>query len=375
MASQRRLGTVGCTPTTPPKGGCQPCEEICTPAQPLPPSFTNFTIPPNNVLIFHTCDGGPLDHCMKTGAENFTSWATWIENNVIRTWCEAKANPCSVTYSVMESGEVNLRSAPIGKIIADCLGMSVSKPHVVYDLATKTAIAGKITLETIPCTTFNNLIKKCPPVEAPGNSPAYVLGHDGDATRDAKYFPITATQPLKLSVEQAQGLSSNRYLGVAADTRLFIRDSNVKYRISENEIWDSTTSSLTIGKGGLFQVDISVMLNVYYKTPLIGWIVAMMMGFKITTAASNTTSEIRVDERVLYLSYNNATFDGQDIILNGSLTINLDAGDILLPRVWFNNTFIPSGSIDRRLDIWVNKSATTQFSIYRVPNNEIKLGG
>jgi hypothetical protein len=366
---------IGCEDSTPKKSDCLPCDDLCTPAQPLPPSFTNFTIPPNNVLIFHTCDGGVLDHCMKTGTENFTSWATWVENNVIKSWCELKQNPCHLNYSAVDTdGKVVVKAAPIGKIIADCLGMSVTKPHIIYDATSKTAIAGKITLDTIPCTTFNKLLRDCPPIADAGLVPARVLGHDGTTTRDPKYYKIEPTQPLKLSVQQQQALSNNRYLGVAADTRLFIRDSVVQYRISENEAWDSTTSQLTIGKAGLFQIDISVMCNVFYKTPLAGWIIAMMMGFKVTPVVNNSPYEVRVDERVLYLDYNNSAFDGQDVILNGSLAIPLEAGDVILPRVWFNNTFIPSGSIDRRLDIWLNKSATTQFSIYRIPTNEIKLG-
>lgn len=365
-----RLKHLGCitTNTTTESADCDPCKDLCSPPQPLPPSMTSFDVSPDNIIVAHTCGGAvsnEVDRCTGQGIETFTQWVTWVEENIISWYCESKSAPCNL--SVSEDNKII--SKPIGKVLADCLGMSETKPHIVFDPVSKTAVAGLIDLGDLTCPQFQNLLKTCPPVATADQSPYFVMGYD-QVTGEPKWYRFAVTRPTKFTGQQAFALSANNYAKVSADQRLLLRNTDQTYHSPEGGSWDAAQSVYTIGKSGLYRVNYSTMLNVKY-TAMTGWIATVMTGI-LKEPATGSPVELRVDERPLYLNYTAAA--GQDVILQGTVDIPLEPGDKIRPRYWFNNTYVPTGTQDRKLDIWLNRSADTHFSLYRIPEDEIVLG-
>jgi hypothetical protein len=311
---------------------------------------------------------------MGHGIENLTSWASWVETTIIAAFCKAKETPCSLMQPVTDAnGSVSIQPVAVGKVIADCLGMTTEKPHVIYDAATKTAIAGKIDPGAMSCEMFSTLLTDCPTVADASTLPTHILGYDPIPAREPKWYEFNPTQPLKFTANFAEADSYNISTSVESDQRIIIRRSIDTFHVRESSDFDAANTILTVGADGLYQIDYSVMLNVEY-TALVGWVVALMTGIKVEPASGAASYEIRTDERPLYLNYQAAA--GQDVILQCNVALALKSGDRIQPRVWFNNTYIPAGGgSDRRLKIWLNRSAKCNFSVFRVPDSEVVING
>ncbi len=335
--------------------------------------MSSFAVSPDNVLIYHSCDGGIVDRCMGSGIESLTEWTGWVENTIIAAFCKAKESPCTLMQPVKDAttGVVSMQSVAVGKVIADCLGMTAAKPHVIYDPVTKTAIAGKIELGEISCVQFNKFAMDCPILAEAGSVPTRLMGYDTLPFKDAKWYSFRSTTPLKFVANFSNGDSYNKRTNLSADERVTPRRTIEKYHIYEGDSFDGANTVLTIGTDGLYQIDYSMMTNVEYLA-LAGWVIAVMTGILVEPASGAASYEIRTDERPMYLNYQTAA--GQDIILQCNVALPLKTGDKITPRLWFNNTYIPGG-VARQVQMWINRSAECLFSVYRVADGEMQVGG
>lgn len=357
------------TPTQVSSGNC--VSAGCSPQQSLPQPINGIIVSPDNVEWTPTSSAS----CMQAiGLSNLTDWLTWVEQNIITSYCSVKSASCQIGVSeVAADGSVAVVGKSVGAAIADCLGLSDENPHVLFDATTGTAIAGKIDTPTPDCATFNNLITTCPGLAGEGSIPNWFIGYTqyGDnPTLYARRFQTTYESPSRYFGRIDINNNDNYHTGIAYNTRINAQGMTTVYNDQGTDTNNPGSAvSYLVNTQGYYKVSSSLMLNTVYTTRS-GKIVTWMLGL-LVNRADGSSEEFRLDEKPLYLDV--AAADGQDVTLTGSIGLYLNSGDSVILRYWYNDT--TQSGLGHTVNVWANKSATTHFSVIRQVEQSVVISG
>lgn len=345
----------------------------CSPQQSLPQPLNGITVSPDNVAWLPTSSASCM---MNIGLTTLSDWMTWVEQNIIKSFCSVKSASCQIGVSQASAGGgVEVVGKTIGAALADCLGLTDALPHIVFDDATGEAVAGLIDTPAPDCEAFLGLLQDCPPLASEGEIPSIVIGYRENVAAaggiEAKRYQVTTEVPTRFFGTIPLGDDNNRVTNVAADSRLTPKNMTTVTNDIGTDTGNAPTGNMgyTVGTAGFYDIKASVMINTVY-TPRSGWIVTHMCGI-LHTKANGSVAEYRLDEKPLYLNY--TASGGQDLTLTGSAGINLEAGDRVNIRVWHNDT--TGSGLGRTITKWINRSATTGLSVIRRTDRAVTIQG
>jgi hypothetical protein len=352
----------------------------CMSIQRSPRPISGLSINPNSIQLkpLGLDAGGAF--CMPANLSSLTEWLQFIEKNIIRPYCDLiAAVNCSILISKTDNGKVTMEAQELRRVLVSCLGLDDDNPHIVYNPVLGVAEAGKIDSVKPDCAAFVEMLKTCPPDAPTGEIPNKLVGYrDNGAGLEVYRYGSYFDKPTRFWAIVRSGYAANNHASVAHDQRLFIADTAyVDHEPgTDGGSYDPAITSYTFGFDGWYRVTFSVMFNFKYSA-LAGWIIAPMTGIYHQQVSVNPASppavEYRLDETTLYFS--DSAIAGQDVTLGGSILIKAGVGDIIRPRAWFSNTYIPSGGTNRNVAIHLNKSAETVFSIARESVYDTQITG